>query len=78
MGRAPILPAGMFGNLRTWSRDATWLKRSDVRIAFGPLLSPPPPIPIGREAERAYARTIMAAVAKARETARSTGRSTVP
>jgi len=78
MGRAPILPAGMFGNLRTWPRDATWMRRSDVRVAFGPLLPPPPPIPIGREAERAYARNIMTAVAKAREIARSAGRSAVP
>ena len=78
MARAHILPAGMFGNYRTWSRDAKWAKRSDVRIAFGPLIPPPDPTPPGREAERAYARRIMAAVAEAREMARAGGRSPHP
>ena len=78
MGQAPILPAGMFGNHRSWPGDARWGRRSDVRVAFGPLVPPPDSTPPGREAERAYARRIMAAVAEAREMARAAGRSQVP
>jgi 1-acyl-sn-glycerol-3-phosphate acyltransferase len=78
MGSAPILPAGMFGNHRAWSRDARWGRRADVRIAFGPLIPPPNSTPPGREAEREYARRIMTAVAEAREVARGVGRSQVP
>ena len=78
MGRAPVLPAGIFGNHRTWPRGAVWGRRSDVRVAFGPLLDPPGATPPGREAERAFARRIMAAIAEARERARSGGHSQVP
>lgn len=78
MGHASILPAGMYGNHRTWPRGARWARRSDVRIAFGPLIPPPDSTPPGREAERAYARRIMDAVAQAREMARAGGRSRVP
>ena len=78
MGRAHILPVGMFGNHRTWSRDARWARRSDVRIAFGSPIPPPEPAPPGREAERAYAQRIMHAVAEARERARAAGYSPIP
>jgi len=78
MGRAPILPAGMFGNHASWPRGAAWGRRSDVRVAFGPLIPPPDSTPPGREAERAYARRIMTAVAAARDMARAGGRSQVP
>ena len=78
MGRAPILPAGLFGNHRAWPRGAAWGRRSDVRVAFGPLIPPPDSTPPGREAERTYARRIMAAVAEAREMARAGGRSQAP
>lgn len=78
MGPAAILPAGIFGNHRAWPRGASWGRRSDVRIAFGPLIPPPDSTPPGREAERAYARQIMDAIAKAREVAREGGRSQAP
>lgn len=78
MAPAPILPAGIFGNHRAWPRGARWGRRSDVRVAFGPLIPPPPPTPPGREAERAYAQRIMAAVTETREIARAGGKSQVP
>lgn len=78
MAQAHVLPVGMFGNHRAWSRDARWGRRSDVRIAFGAPIPPPAPAPLGREAERAYARTIMSAVAEAREIARLAGHSPIP
>ena len=78
MGRAPILPAGIYGNLSAWPKGAPRPRRSDVRIAFGPLLDPPVAQPPGRQEERAYTKRIMDAVAQARELARSTGNGARP
>jgi 1-acyl-sn-glycerol-3-phosphate acyltransferase len=79
MAQAPVLPLGIYGNRRAWPRGAPWVRRSDVRVAFGPLIPPPPAHPApGREEERAFARRIMAAVAEARERARKTGHGAPP
>lgn len=34
-GRAPVVPVAIDGSMRAWPRGARWLRRSDVRIAFG-------------------------------------------
>jgi 1-acyl-sn-glycerol-3-phosphate acyltransferase len=79
MGQASILPAGIYGNLRAWPKGTRWMRRSDVRIAFGPLMPPPAAYPPpGRQEERAYAARIMIAVAEARERARLAGRGAHP
>lgn len=79
MGRAPILPLGIFGNRRAWPRGAPCFRRSDVRIAFGPLLPPPPirPAP-GREEEQTFTHRIMDEVAAAKRRAKQSGRSQTP
>ena len=68
MGRAPVLPLGIDGNLRAWPKGRTWMRRADVRIRAGSLL--PPPTGQTREEERRVARDVMAAIAEAREQAR--------
>jgi 1-acyl-sn-glycerol-3-phosphate acyltransferase len=79
LGQAPILPAGIYGNLRAWPKGARWLRRSDVRVAFAPLLDPPAPQPPpGREAERRYAARLIEAIGSARERARRAGRGAHP
>ncbi len=64
MGRAPVLPLGIAGNLRAWPKGAPWLRRADVRVAAGALLTPPQGQT--REQERMFAREVMAAVGDAR------------
>ena len=79
MGRAPILPAGIYGNLRAWPKGAPWMRRSDVRIAFGPLIAPPAAQPPpGRQEERAYAARLMESIREARDRARRAGRGAHP
>ena len=71
MGQAPVLPVGISGNLRAWPRDAAFGHRANVRVAFGPMIPPPPAHPpLGREGERAFAQRIMEAIEAARDRAR--------
>ena len=74
MGRAPVLPLGIDGNLRAWPKGRTWMRRADVRVCAGPLIAPPKGQT--RDAERAFAREVMDAVGAARERARAEGRKT--
>jgi 1-acyl-sn-glycerol-3-phosphate acyltransferase len=78
LGRAPVLPMGIVGNLRAWPKGAPCFRRSDVRVAFGSLLPPPESTePRGRSEEQAYADRILRAIAEARKLAHGRGRAPV-
>lgn len=63
-GRADVVPVAIDGSFRAWPRGATWLRRSDVRIAFGaPIAWEGVP---GRDPDQAFADRILAAVAALR------------
>jgi 1-acyl-sn-glycerol-3-phosphate acyltransferase len=65
-GRAPVVPVAIEGSLRAWPRGARWLRRADVRVAFGEARAwrgEPT-----REAEQAFADGVLADVARLRET----------
>ena len=69
MGRAPVLPLGLAGNLRAWPKGAAWMRRADVRVGAAPLLGPPQGQT--REEERLFAREVMAGIAVARARAQA-------
>jgi 1-acyl-sn-glycerol-3-phosphate acyltransferase len=63
-GRAPVVPVGIEGSLRAWPKGSRWLRRADVRVAFGR------PMALGgettREADQAFADRVLEAVADLR------------
>ncbi len=60
-GRAPVIPVAIEGSIRAWPHGARWLKRANVRIAFGePLVFTGPAT---REAEQAFANEVLDRVA---------------
>jgi 1-acyl-sn-glycerol-3-phosphate acyltransferase len=63
-GRAPVVPVAIEGSLRAWPKGARWLRRSDVRVAFGRPLAPPGPAT--REGDQAFADRVMEAIAALR------------
>ncbi len=70
MGQAPVLPLGIDGNRRAWPKGARWLRRADVRLAFGPVIPPPPPHHgQARTEQMAFAERVMDAVREARSRA---------
>ena len=66
MGQAPVLPMAIDGNLEAWPQGQPWFKRSDVRVAFGPLIPPPPSHPgLKRHEQVAFAARVMSEIEKA-------------
>jgi 1-acyl-sn-glycerol-3-phosphate acyltransferase len=64
-GRASVVPVAIEGSLRAWPRGARWLRRSDVRVAYGAALewTGEP----SREADQAFADRVLGEVAALRE-----------
>lgn len=63
-GRAPVVPVAIDGSMRAWPRGAKWLRRSDVRIAFGtPLAYAGAP---SRERDQGFADAVAAEVTRLR------------
>jgi 1-acyl-sn-glycerol-3-phosphate acyltransferase len=63
-GRAPVVPVAIEGSLRAWPKGARWLRRSDVRVAFGEAI--PWPEEATREGDQAFADRVMEEVARLR------------
>jgi 1-acyl-sn-glycerol-3-phosphate acyltransferase len=72
LAQAPVVPVGIAGSFRAWPRGARWIRRSDIRLAFGlPLPCPAPEPPQTKEDQQAYANEVVAAIAQALALARS-------
>jgi 1-acyl-sn-glycerol-3-phosphate acyltransferase len=63
-GRAPVIPVAIEGSLRAWPRGARWLRRSDVRVAFGAPLRFEGPA--DRPTEQAFVDEVLARIARLR------------
>lgn len=62
--RVPVLPVAIAGSIRAWPRGARWLRKADVRIAFGtPRSWEGPP---DRESEQAFADSVMLEISELR------------
>lgn len=62
--RVPVVPVRIDGSMRAWPRGARWLRRADVRIAFGEAVTPP--AAASRDADQAFAERVQAEVARLR------------
>lgn len=61
-GRVPVVPVAIEGSRDAWPRGAKWLRRADVRLAFGdPMRCGPEG---GRVADQRFADDVMARVAE--------------
>ena len=63
-GRAPVVPVAIEGSMQAWPKGARWLRRADVRIAFGA------PLPAGdatqRDGDQAFADRVLERIADLR------------
>ncbi len=61
-GRVPVVPVAIEGSRNAWPRGAKWLRRADVRIAFGePLWCGPAG---GRAADQRFADDVLERIAE--------------
>ena len=61
-GRVPVVPMAIEGSRNAWPRGAKWLRRADVRVAFGDALACEPRG--GRIADQRFADEVLARIAE--------------